>query len=260
MQVYGRCLAARVLFAQFARKLTCTPLWLSVVFVNVLAHLTRYPAAMVGVVLLAVGLGTGVRAGLSDLTAGQLSFAEKKWGREAPPRLQVWQRVMRDGKGMLTAANRNEAQALRTVNGFFNQVPYFTDRDLWRADDYWATPLEMLSIFGGDCEDYSIGKYLSLKEAGIPVEKLRITYVRITTVGEAHMVLAYYPTPDAEPLILDNYNGTVLPASQRKDLEPVYSFNDDDLWFVGAAQQKGGASSVRQWRELLEKLAREQKL
>jgi hypothetical protein len=69
-----------------------------------------------------------------------------------------------------------------------------------------------------------------------------------------------YATPDAEPLILDNLTNDIRPASQRKDLEPVYSFNDDDLWFVGAGQQKGGATSVRLWRELLDKLEREKKL
>jgi predicted transglutaminase-like cysteine proteinase len=166
---------------------------------------------------------------------------------------------VRDSKTAL-AAGKPEAGTLRTVNGFFNQVPYFNDIKHWRVEDYWATPTEMLGSFGGDCEDYSVGKYLSLKESGIPIEKLRITYVRATHIGESHMVLAYYPTPDAEPLILDNLIGEVKPASQRPDLEPVYSFNDDDLWVTGGAAKKGGASQVRLWRDLLDKLAREQKM
>ncbi len=72
------------------------------------------------------------------------------------------------------------------------------------------------------------------------------------------MVLAYYPTPEAEPLILDNLTRELKPASQRPDLEPVYSFNDDDLWLPSGAAKRGGASQVRLWRELKEKLAREQ--
>jgi hypothetical protein len=59
---------------------------------------------------------------------------------------------------------------------------------------------------------------------------------------------------------LDNLNGSILPASQRPDLEPVYGFNDDDLWVQGGASRKGGASNVRLWRDLLEKLAREKSM
>lgn len=196
-------------------------------------------------------------AGLVDFSANLLSFVERRWGREAPVRLAVWQRLVRDTRGA-QAKGAQERAGLQTVNGFFNQVPYVADLANWGVEDYWATPIEMLSTFGGDCEDYSIGKYLSLKDTGIPVEKLRITYVRALTRGESHMVLAYYSTPDADPLILDNLVKEIRPASQRTDLEPVYSFNDDDLWTSSGLGRKGGATNVRLWRELLEKLAHEQ--
>lgn len=194
------------------------------------------------------------QAGLVDFSEKLLGFIESKWGREAAPRLKVWQRMVRNNA---TAGSNGLALA----NGFFNQVPYFNDIQHWRVDDYWATPTEMLGSFGGDCEDYSIGKYLSLKAMGVPVEKLRITYVRAINLGESHMVLAYYPTPDADPLILDNLISEIKPASQRPDLEPVYGFNDDDLWTAsGGTGRKGGASNVRLWRELLQKLQKEQQM
>lgn len=219
----------------------------------------RWALAWVAAALLA-GVAWPLHAGLVDFSAGLLAYVEKRWGREAPPRLMVWQRLVRDSQAAGAAPARLEAGGgLRVVNNFFNQVPYITDQLHWGVEDYWATPVEMLSSYGGDCEDYSIGKYLSLKEIGVPISKLRITYVRALRQGEAHMVLAYYPTPEAEPLILDNLNGTILPASERPDLEPVYSFNDDDLW-VQNTTRKGGASNVRLWRELLEKLAREQRM
>ncbi len=192
-------------------------------------------------------------AGLVDLSTGLVAYVERQWGREAVPRLRVWQRLVRDNQAV-------GANGLPLVNGFFNQIPYLNDQQHWRVEDYWASPVEMLGSFAGDCEDYSIGKYLSLKEIGIPVEKLRITYVRALELGESHMVLAYYPAPDADPLILDNLKGDIRPASQRADLEPVYGFNDDDLWTPGGNTRKGGASNVRLWRELLQKLAREQRL
>lgn len=207
-------------------------------------------------VLLATMAGAG-RAGLVDISDKLIGYAEKKWGREAVPRLGVWQRLVRDNK-LATTGGRADSVGLRQVNGFFNQVPYFSDLQHWGVVDYWATPVEMLGSFGGDCEDYSIAKYLSLKESGIPISKLRITYVRAVKLGESHMVLAYYPTPEADPLILDNLIGDIRPASQRTDLEPVYGFNDDDLWVTGGTANRGGASNVRLWRDLLDKLAKEQ--
>lgn len=196
-------------------------------------------------------------ARLSDLPEGLLTYVEKKWGREAPPRLRVWQRLMRDN-ATGNAGVPTETASLQRVNQFFNKVPFASDLQHWGVQDYWATPVEMLSSFGGDCEDYSIGKYLSLREIGIPISKLRITYVRATGFDESHMVLAYYPSPDADPLILDNLSGDIRLASQRTDLEPVYGFNDDDVWAPSGSVIKGGTTKLRLWRGVLEKLAREQ--
>lgn len=209
--------------------------------------------AVCGAVALLLALAWPGRAGLVDFSSGFLTYVENRWGRQATTRLQVWQRLVRDNKGV--AAN-----GLLLANNFFNQVPYANDQQNWRVDDYWATPTEMLGSYGADCEDYAIGKYFTLKEFGVPAEKLRITYVRALNLGESHMVLAYYPTPDADPLILDNLRSDIRPASQRPDLEPVYSFNDDDLWTASGASNKGGASNVRLWRELRQKLAKEQQM
>lgn len=206
-----------------------------------------------------LSIAAGGHAGLVDFSSNLMAYVDKRWGSEASARLNVWQRLVRDNKAA-TAAGRSDTPGLKQVNGFFNQVPYVNDLRHWGVADYWATPIEMLGSFGGDCEDYSIAKYLSLKEIGIPITKLRITYVRALQQSEPHMVLAYYPTPDADPLILDNLMGDIRPASQRPDLEPVYSFNDDDMWVTGGPNPKGGSSNVRLWRELLLKLAKEQGL
>jgi len=62
--------------------------------------------------------------------------------------------------------------------------------------------------------------------------------------------------PDGEPLILDNLEDSVLPASQRTDLVPVYSFNDEEVW-VEARGRSGSPSQIRNWNELLLRLERE---
>ena len=206
----------------------------------------------------------GAWANLTDFSAGLQAWVLQRWGQDAPKRLAVWQRVTAETRASWSGKAQPEASltppTLARVNNFFNQVPYLNDSRHWGVEDYWATPVEMLGSFGGDCEDYSVAKYLTLKEVGIPIERLRITYVRALRLNEAHMVLAYYRTPDAEPLILDNLHKDILPASQRTDLEPVYSFNDDDLWLPNGQSRKGGSSQVRLWKELLEKLAKEQRL
>ena len=220
--------------------------------------------------MVALAAACSALAGLTDFSAGLLNWASSRYGREAPGRLQIWQRLVRDTKETKEPKDAKDTKPgdgradpgpqLRRTNDFFNQIPYFNDIKHWGMEDYWATPVEMLASFGGDCEDYSIGKYLTLKDLGVPVERLRITYVRALKLNESHMVLAYYPQPDADPLILDNMFSDIRPASQRTDLEPVYSFNDDDLWLPSGVARKGGASQVRLWRDLLDKLAKEQKM
>ena len=177
-----------------------------------------------------------------------------RFGQAAQERLLDWQRFLK--------ARRTEAQPERepallvTVNRHFNRVRFLSDLEHWGVEDYWATPAEFFATDGGDCEDYSIAKYYALKELGVPIAHLRITYVKSSKLSQAHMVLAYYPTPQAEPLILDNLDDEVRPASQRPDLVPVYSFNDEDVLIAGRGSV-GSPSQIRLWRELNIRLERE---
>jgi len=155
---------------------------------------------------------------------------------------------------------QDEPAKLAAINQFFNRrIVFATDAEVWGQTDYWASPLEMLGKGRGDCEDYVIGKYFSLIVAGVPINRLRLVYVRATIGGPggeviAHMVLAYYATPGAEPLILDNLIGDIRPASRRADLEPVFSFNGEGLWQGVGAQSAGDpVARLSRWREVLAK-------
>ncbi|WP_431589778.1 transglutaminase-like cysteine peptidase [Aquabacterium sp.] len=154
-------------------------------------------------------------------------------------------------------ASVDEVSRLKRLNTFFNRrVDYREDREVWGQVDYWATPLEMLNKGAGDCEDYAIGKYLSLIAAGVSPAKMRLVYVRAEVGGAilAHMVLAYYPEPMAEPLILDNLITDIRPASRRPDLAPVFSFNAEGLWQgVGSTTAGDPVARLSRWRELLTK-------
>ncbi len=155
-----------------------------------------------------------------------------------------------------------EQQKLKNINEYFNRKLRFeTDLKVWEREDYWATPIEALIKGSGDCEDYAIAKYFSLKFSGVPVSKLRITYVKAriggmdSNITQAHMVLTYYSTPDAEPLVLDNLVSEIRPASRRVDLVPIFSFNSEGVWAAGGSTpQSGGGSRLSKWTDLDEKM------
>lgn len=124
-----------------------------------------------------------------------------------------------------------EDQIVITVNRFFNQLEYRPDIKTWNKKDYWASRLEFLGKGQGDCEDYAVAKFLTMVQLGVPEEKLFLTYVKAVGYPDAaHLVVTYYKEPGTVPLVLDNYIKKILPATQRTDLVPVYSFTANDLY------------------------------
>jgi predicted transglutaminase-like cysteine proteinase len=182
--------------------------------------------------------------------------AESLYGPLGPAkqRIDAWQNLL------ATQKQDPELEKLDVVNRFFNkQVRYEEDIDLWHEVDYWATPIESLIKGAGDCEDYAIAKYFSLRRLGVPSEKLLITYVKALRLNRAHMVLTYYPSPNAIPLVLDSLIDTIKPASERPDLLPVYAFNGEGLWLPGAQGNKkvGDTKRLSRWQDLLKKMTAE---
>ena len=169
-------------------------------------------------------------------------------------RIDAWQNLLATQKQV------SEMDKLKVVNLFFNkQMRYVEDIDLWGQVDYWETPIEALWKGAGDCEDYAIAKYFSLRHLGVSSDKLRITYVKALRQNRAHMVLTYYATPDAMPLVLDSLIDPIQPASQRTDLLPVYSFNAEGLYLPGAKGNKKVSDTKRlsRWQDVLKKMQAE---
>jgi len=207
---------------------------------------------------LAVLLGTLLLGGLqADWDFSLISRrAEALYGPlgQGKERIDAWQKLLATQKQL------SEVQRLQVVNLFFNhQVRYAEDIDVWHVEDYWATPIEALWKGAGDCEDYAIAKYFSLRHLGIPSDKLRITYVKALQQNRAHMVLTYYSSPTAMPLVLDSLMDDIKFANQRPDLLPVYSFNAEGLWLTGAAGDKkvGDAKRLSRWQDVLKKMTAE---
>ncbi len=171
----------------------------------------------------------------------------KKYKMFAKKRFYALQ-MMLDG-----VKNGTDMQKLQAVNQFYNEVRYVPDIKVYRKKDYWATPYQFLGKDKGDCEDYVIAKYFALIYLGINSKKLFFTYVRSTKFKAPHMVLTYFKTPRSEPLILDNNNRKIFPASKRKDLIPIYNFNGDSLYKAsktGTGKKLKNQKSHKKWDQL----------
>lgn len=179
----------------------------------------------------------------------------KTYGENAKKRASALNSLMAELK------NASESEKLRRVNDFFNMIRWTDDMSVWGKKDYWATRMEFLGKGAGDCEDYVVAKYFTLKQLGVSTKKLYFTYVKALKYNQAHMVLSYYESPKSVPLILDNINGRIQVATQRKDLLPIYSFNGDALYIAkqeGLGQVvPGGNKKNPKWLELADRMKKE---
>lgn len=190
-----------------------------------------------------------------NISQKDLNTFIKKYGNKAEKRVLIWDKLIESAKGKKTL------KKLKLVNDFFNRIPYKLDKKHWGKKDYWATPFEFLGTGAGDCEDYAIAKYYTLRKLGIPENKLRITYVKYlkkrSKFEQAHMVLTYYHKQNSTPVVLDNINKKLKLASKRKDLKPIYSFNAQGLWKAknkGKSSQRVGKNNLKSWKNLVSRI------
>ena len=208
----------------------------------------RHHFFLVGLLCCSIVIADGLQ-----LTDKVIEWVGAKYGLQAKQRTESWRQL-------LNSQIDSERSKLERVNDFFNQIPFKEDYEHWDTKDYWATPIEALGTNAADCEDYAIAKYFTLRELGVSPDKLRITYVKAVEVSQAHMVLAYYQTPDAIPMILDNLKPEIRSADDRKDLIPVYSFNAEGLWLAvnrGHGKRIGDSRKISLWNEVRKKMQQE---
>ncbi|CAM3466827.1 transglutaminase-like cysteine peptidase [Parendozoicomonas haliclonae] len=149
----------------------------------------------------------------------------------------------------------SESERIEEVNNFFNSLTFRSDRAAWGKEDYWASPSEFLNRGIGDCEDYAIAKYITLRRLGVSDDRLRLAYVRSLTLRQAHMVLIVEKN-NGEQIVLDNLTDNMKAPETRKDLEPVYSFNGTGLWLLERGYEErriGDASRLTHWVALQQK-------
>ncbi|MCX2522629.1 transglutaminase-like cysteine peptidase [Larsenimonas rhizosphaerae] len=171
------------------------------------------------------------------------------YGNQAVSRVTAWERMMRQ------AASLSIDKKLRITNDFFNNRAAFKDDIVvWGEEDYWATPVEFLGRGAGDCEDFAMAKYYTLIQLGVPDSRMRLHYVKYIPYDQFHMVLTYQKSATAMPLVLDNIDKNIVPASRRSDLLPVYSFNASNMWLSKLerdGREVGSSSRLSLWQEWL---------
>ncbi len=118
-------------------------------------------------------------------------------------------------------------EQIKVVNSFWNQWPYKQDSRVYKAPDYWAAPYEFRKN-SGDCEDYAITKYFTLRALGVPMEQMRVVVVKDTILNLAHAILAVYIDDDI--YILDNLSKNVLSHKRIRNYIPQYSVNEKNRW------------------------------
>jgi predicted transglutaminase-like cysteine proteinase len=177
---------------------------------------------------------------------------ELKYGANARSLLVAWENLI------IQDHSRSDLEKLEKVNRFFNRLEFVDDMVHWGEKDYWATPIEFLGTQGGDCEDFTIAKYFTLKFMGMDEEKLNLTYVKALNYNVHHMVLTYFGTPGVEPLVLDNLVTEIKPASMRNDLMPIYSFNGSGLWLAkqrGRGKLAGSSNRLQRWQDVIQRMS-----
>ena len=225
------------------------------------SHRTVFGSALVRYALASL-LAAFLIASFAELNADRLrQQLVSRFGTTHVTLLGDWLQTIAASKRL------SETAKLQRINDFINQrISFESDWTIWEQSDYWATPLETIGQGRGDCEDFAIIKFVSLRMAGIPSSKLRLIYVKArlnTPAGpmqQAHMILAYYTTPNAEPLLLDNLNPRILPAARRADLQPVFSFNNEGI-FAGVAgtdtATHGGIGRLSRWEDVWQRILAE---
>lgn len=153
------------------------------------------------------------------------AYINKEYGDEAQKRMRYLNKLVVENQ------DKTDFEKLTLVNNTFNMFPWISDQIKWKQADYWASPLQIITTFGGDCEDMVFGKWMMLRHLGIEKDKLLFAYVIMTQSNQAHMVLIYRENPavplsrESKMYVLDNMEGEVKLAKSRKDLKSIYIFD-----------------------------------
>jgi predicted transglutaminase-like cysteine proteinase len=132
-----------------------------------------------------------------------------------------WMKYLKKQKG------KDKLTLINEINGRMNKAKYVTDNNNWGEKDYWATPGEFMAKFG-DCEDYAIIKYLSLRLLGFKADEVRVVAVKDLNLKVGHAILVAFV--DGKTYVLDNQIKQVVEAKTIRHYQPVFSISSKTWW------------------------------
>ena len=161
-------------------------------------------------------------------------------------------------KFLNTAKTFSKYQKFERINYKVNKIRSMKDEQSQGVGDYWSSPKEFLIDGKGDCEDYAITKFFSLKDVGIDKTKLYLGVGKVKYSKTSHMVMLYFKTNTSIPIVLDNLSWKILPLNKRSDLTVQFVFNEIDSYTIknNKKDQKVRINWGKKdkWKELLQKV------
>jgi predicted transglutaminase-like cysteine proteinase len=202
--------------------------------------------------------------GSSLFNNGQLQIDEEikmqaaqRAGDKARQRLEKWERLINDYQ------NRAEMEKLKAVNDFFNRQITPRDDEMTEIKcDYWQSPIETLVRGVGDCDDFAMAKYVSLRLLGISPEQLLVASVEVASPRIFHHALLFvFPQNETDPWVLDNLNRHIQ-RLRDAEINPIYGLNETQvrIFQEGLYEEIAGIDSPQQFSKFGLALSNSQRL
>lgn len=166
--------------------------------------------------------------GMLDRTNAEAHTLDNICGpaQHTPCKLREWKDFLESLK------SRPVLEKIRAVNEFLNHYPYIED-----VANYWKTPYEFQRL-SGNCKDYAIAKFMSLRALGLSNDVMRITVLRDLNLGGIiHAILVV--SVDGKTYILDNQIKQVVSTDKVYHYVPIYSINEEHWWQHFMLDSKG---------------------
>lgn len=165
-----------------------------------------------------------------------------------PENLRQWRTSLKSWSSL------GQLAKLTAVNSYVNgRIRYTDDAALYGRADFWASPGQALGG-RGDCEDYVIAKYESLRALGFPEDDLRIVVLKDLRRGIGHAVLSVRTASGL--YVLDNLKARPFLHDSVDYYAPVFSINREGRWiniatrkiraqYAIAAEERGDPALAR---------------